>query len=44
MDTDIWTKIILLVLVLHFVAGFAYLVYKLSPKKNSLTNKEEEEG
>lgn len=33
MNSDLWTKIIMLILVLHFVAGFGYLMYKLSPKK-----------
>jgi len=31
MDTT--TIIIIIVLVLHFVVGFGYLIYKLSPKK-----------
>lgn len=33
MDSDIWSKIIMGTIVLHFVAGFGYLIYKLSPQK-----------
>ncbi len=33
MDSDMWSKIIMLIIVLHFVAGFGYLIYKLSPQK-----------
>jgi len=28
-----WTTVLLIVVVGHFVVGFAYLTYKLSPKK-----------
>ena len=28
-----WTQLILIIVVLHFVVGFGYLVYKLSPRK-----------
>ena len=27
------TYIVIIVLILHFVIGFGYLIYKLSPKK-----------
>jgi hypothetical protein len=30
--------IILIVLILHFVVGFGYLVYKLSPRKKVATS------
>lgn len=30
---DIWVKIIILLIVLHLVVGFGWLVYKLSPRK-----------
>jgi preprotein translocase subunit YajC len=29
----VWTKILLIVVLVHFVAGFGYLMIKLSPKK-----------
>jgi len=29
-------SIILIVLILHFVVGFGYLVYKLSPRKKEI--------
>lgn len=28
-----WSKIIMGIIMLHFVAGFGYLIYKLSPQK-----------
>ena len=28
-----WTTVLLIVVVGHFVVGFGYLMYKLSPKK-----------
>jgi hypothetical protein len=28
-----WTQLILIIVVLHFVVGFGYLIYKLSPRK-----------
>jgi hypothetical protein len=34
-----WTTLIFIVIILHFVVGFGYLMYKLSPKKKH--NKEE---
>ena len=32
-DIGIGTQILLWVIVLHFVVGFGYLMYKLSPRK-----------
>lgn len=32
---NIWAKIGLVVIVLHFIVGFGWLAYKLSPKKNA---------
>lgn len=40
MDSDFWSKIIMLVIVLHFVIGFGYLIYKLSPQKENRKEKE----
>jgi hypothetical protein len=34
-----WATLIFIVIILHFVVGFGYLMNKLSPKKNH--NKEE---
>lgn len=31
---NIWTKIGLIVIILHFFIGFGWLIYKLSPKKS----------
>lgn len=33
MTSDFWTNFIFLIVILHFVAGFGYLIYKLSPRK-----------
>ena len=33
-----WTTVLLVGVVGHFVAGFAYLMYKLSPKKKDKEN------
>ncbi len=30
---DLSTKILLLIIILHLIAGFAYLIYKLSPRE-----------
>jgi len=30
---DTWVKIGILLIVLHLIAGFGWLVYKLSPRK-----------
>lgn len=31
--SDFWIKVVMLVIVAHFVIGIGYLAYKLSPKK-----------
>jgi uncharacterized protein YqhQ len=31
--SNFWTYIVIAIVVLHFVIGFGYLIYKLSPKK-----------
>lgn len=31
--SDTLTNILLIIVVLHFVVGFGYLIYKLSPRK-----------
>lgn len=31
--TDFWFYIVIAIIILHFVVGFAYLIFKLSPKK-----------
>jgi len=36
--SDFWFYIVIAVIILHFVAGFAYLIYKLSPKKEDKKN------
>ncbi len=40
----IWTKIILLIVVLHFVVGFGFLIYKLSPPGNKTTRKKQRDA
>lgn len=31
--SDFWIKVVMLVIVGHFIVGIGYLIYKLSPKK-----------
>lgn len=38
--SNFWFYTIMIVVILHVVVGFAYLLYKLTPKKK--TNKEDE--
>ena len=32
--SNFWTYFVIAIIVLHFVIGFGYLFYKLSPKKS----------
>ncbi len=32
MESSSWTNFIIFIVVLHFIVGFAYLIYKLSPR------------
>ena len=34
METNLLTKILLIVFVLHLVVGFGYMIYRLSPRKS----------
>ena len=36
---NIWVKIGLIVIVLHLLVGFGWLLYKLSPRKSDKKNK-----
>ena len=40
-DPDLFTKILLILIILHFIVGFGYMIYKLSPKKKDETDKQE---
>ncbi|MBV1922645.1 MAG: hypothetical protein KUG68_01305 [Flavobacteriaceae bacterium] len=31
--SDFWFYVVIAVIILHFVVGFVYLIYKMSPKK-----------
>ena len=31
--TDFWFYVVIAIIILHFVVGFGYLIYKMSPKK-----------
>jgi hypothetical protein len=40
-DSNFWNYVFIIIVLLHILAGFAYLVYKLSPRKkgkNKTTN------
>ena len=41
---DVGTIILLVVVVLHFLIGFGYLVYKLSPKEKLINSENEEKS
>ncbi len=32
-DSNFWFYTIMIIVIAHFVVGFGYLIYKLSPKK-----------
>lgn len=38
---DIWVKIGVLLIVVHLVAGFGWLVYKLSPRRKQMEKKQD---
>ena len=38
---DIWVKIGVLLIVVHLIAGFGWLVYKLSPRRKPTEKKQE---
>ena len=33
-DSNFWYYVIMVVVILHFILGFGYLIYKLSPRKS----------
>lgn len=37
-DSNFWYYFIMIVVILHFVVGFGYLIYKLSPRKSDKKN------
>ncbi len=39
---NIGTKILLLLIVLHFIVGFGYLMFKLSPRKGDVLKNNDE--
>jgi len=39
---NIWVKIGLILIVLHLILGFGWLIYKLSPRKSDKKNKKDE--
>ena len=32
--SNFWTYVVIAIVILHFLIGFVYLIYKLSPKKS----------
>ena len=32
--SNFWTYVVIAIVILHFLIGFGYLIYKLSPKKS----------
>ena len=41
--SDFWFYVVIAVIILHFVVGFAYLIYKMSPKKGEENNNDSNE-
>lgn len=41
--SDFWFYFIMVVVILHFVVGFGYLIYKLSPRNSDKKKKETSE-
>ena len=41
--SDFWFYVVIAVIILHFVVGFAYLIYKMSPKKGEENNDDSKE-
>jgi len=39
-DSNFWYYFIMVAVILHFVIGFGYLIYKLSPRKSDKKKKE----
>jgi len=42
-DSNFWFYTIMVIVIAHFVIGFGYLIYKLSPKKGDKEKKNEQE-
>ena len=42
--SNFWFYFIMVVVILHFVVGFGYLIYKLSPRKSDKKKNESEEA
>lgn len=43
METDILTKVLLILIVLHLVVGFGYMIYRLSPRKGEKNKQDTED-
>ncbi len=41
--SNFWTFFVIGIIVLHFIVGFGYLIYKLSPKKGDKKEEKEED-
>ncbi len=37
--SDFWIKVVMIIIVVHFIVGIGYLVLKLSPKKKDKDKK-----
>ncbi len=42
-DSNFWYYFIMVAVILHFVVGFGYLIYKLSPRKSDKKKEETSE-
>ena len=41
-DSDFFTNILLFLIIGHFIVGFGYLIYKLSPRKKDQLEKDKD--
>ena len=42
--SNFWLYFIMVIVILHFVIGFGYIIYKLSPRKSDKKKKETSES
>lgn len=43
-NSNFWYYLIMAIVILHFIIGFGYLIYKLSPKKKDIKKDETSEN
>jgi len=41
-SSDFWYYLVMVIVILHFLVGFGYLIYKLSPRKSDKKNNDDQ--